>query len=68
MLRSWTGRMQARVFNGGSDDLQRIAEPCLSSQAAHMIRHFRHKETQAFFEHGSKARMQPHHAPRLASA
>jgi toxin HigB-1 len=31
-----------------------------------MIKHFKHKGLQAFFEHGSKAGIQPHHAPRLA--
>ena len=30
-----------------------------------MIRTFRHKGLQAFFEKGSKAGMQPSHAPRL---
>ncbi|PKO82833.1 MAG: hypothetical protein CVU17_11485 [Betaproteobacteria bacterium HGW-Betaproteobacteria-11] len=30
-----------------------------------MIRTFRHKGLQAFFEPGSKAGIQPHHAPRL---
>ena len=31
-----------------------------------MIKSFRHKGLQAFFETGSKAGIQPHHAPRLA--
>lgn len=31
-----------------------------------MIRTFRHKGLQAFFESGRKAGIQPHHAPRLA--
>ncbi|MDR1311615.1 MAG: type II toxin-antitoxin system RelE/ParE family toxin [Burkholderiaceae bacterium] len=31
-----------------------------------MIRHFRHKGLQAFFETGSKAGIRPDHAPRLA--
>jgi len=30
-----------------------------------MIKTFRHKGLQAFFETGSKAGIQPHHAPRL---
>lgn len=30
-----------------------------------MIRTFAHKGLQAFFESGSKAGIQPHHAPRL---
>ena len=30
-----------------------------------MIKTFRHKGLQAFFESGSKAGIQPHHAPRL---
>ena len=31
-----------------------------------MIRRFEHKGLQAFFETGSKAGIQPHHAPKLA--
>lgn len=31
-----------------------------------MIKTFQHKGLQAFFETGSKAGIQPHHAPRLA--
>ena len=31
-----------------------------------MIRTFRHKGLQVFFESGRKAGIQPHHAPRLA--
>ncbi len=31
-----------------------------------MIKSFQHKGLQAFFESGSKAGIQPHHAPRLA--
>jgi proteic killer suppression protein len=31
-----------------------------------MIRSWRHKGLQRFFESGSKAGIQPHHAPRLA--
>lgn len=31
-----------------------------------MIKSFQHKGLQAFFETGSKAGIQPHHAPRLA--
>ncbi|TCV79109.1 type II toxin-antitoxin system RelE/ParE family toxin [Sulfurirhabdus autotrophica] len=31
-----------------------------------MIKNFRHKGLQAFFEKGSKAGIQPSHAPRLA--
>lgn len=31
-----------------------------------MIKTFRHKGLQAFFETGSKKGIQPHHAPRLA--
>ena len=31
-----------------------------------MIKSFQHKGLQAFFEPGSKAGIQPHHAPRLA--
>ena len=31
-----------------------------------MIKTFRHKGLQVFFETGSKAGIQPHHAPRLA--
>ena len=31
-----------------------------------MIKTFRHKGLQAFFENGSKAGIQPHHAPRLS--
>ena len=31
-----------------------------------MIKSFVHKGLQAFFENGSKAGIQPHHAPRLA--
>ena len=31
-----------------------------------MIRHFKHKGLQAFFQTGSKARILPDHAPRLA--
>jgi len=31
-----------------------------------MIKTFRHKGLQAFFETGSKAGIQPHHAPRLS--
>jgi proteic killer suppression protein len=31
-----------------------------------MIKHFRHRGLQAFFEQGSKAGIQPHHAARLA--
>jgi len=30
-----------------------------------MIKTFRHKGLKAFFENGSKAGIQPHHAPRL---
>jgi proteic killer suppression protein len=30
-----------------------------------MIKTFRHKGLQAFFEKGSKAGIQPHHAPKL---
>jgi toxin HigB-1 len=32
-----------------------------------MIKEFRHKGLQAFFKTGSKAGIQPHHAPRLAA-
>ena len=31
-----------------------------------MIKSFRHKGLQSFFETGSKAGIQPHHAPKLA--
>jgi proteic killer suppression protein len=31
-----------------------------------MIKTFRHKGLQTFFETGSKAGIQPHHAPRIA--
>ena len=31
-----------------------------------MIKSFQHKGLQAFFEKGSKAGIQPHHAPRLS--
>lgn len=31
-----------------------------------MIKSFQHKGLQAFFETGSKASIQPHHAPKLA--
>lgn len=31
-----------------------------------MIKSFRHRGLQAFFEKGSKAGIQPHHAPKLA--
>ena len=31
-----------------------------------MIKSFQHKGLEAFFETGSKAGIQPHHAPRLA--
>ena len=31
-----------------------------------MIKSFLHKGLQAFFENGSKAGIQPHHAPKLA--
>ena len=31
-----------------------------------MIKSFQHKGLQAFFQTGSKAGIQPHHAPRLA--
>ena len=31
-----------------------------------MIKSFEHKGLQAFFEKGSKAGIQPHHAPRLS--
>lgn len=31
-----------------------------------MIKRFEHKGLQAFFETGSKAGIQPHHAPKLA--
>ena len=31
-----------------------------------MIKSFEHKGLQAFFESGSKAGIQPHHAPKLA--
>lgn len=47
-------------------DRRRIAQRNPLSYATHMIRHFRHKGLQAFFERGSKAGIQPHHAPRLA--
>lgn len=30
-----------------------------------MIKHFAHKGLQAFFQSGTKAGIQPHHAPRL---
>lgn len=36
------------------------------SLTTHMIKHFRHRGLQVFFEQGSNARIQPHHARRLA--
>jgi proteic killer suppression protein len=37
----------------------------LTDYNVHMIKSFRHKGVQSFFESGSKAGIQPSHAPRL---
>lgn len=56
-----------QVFRRGSPGQISLVVTCSASRYNYqMIKHFRHKGLQAFFESGSKAGIRPDHAGRLA--